>query len=77
MPRSAQGMTPVFIFIALAILFHLILRHEIYAEAHLRHRLNRAAARMSGIKVDRHKVMVYTIAAILASIAAIVLSSRT
>ncbi len=31
---------------------------------------------MSGIKVDRHKVLVYSIAGILAAVAAIVLSSK-
>ena len=31
---------------------------------------------MSGIKVDRHKVLVYTIAGVLAAVAAIVLSSK-
>ncbi|MFO1106341.1 MAG: ABC transporter permease [Amaricoccus sp.] len=71
-----KGMTPVFVFIALAILFHLILRHTVYGKHTYAIGSNEAAARMSGIKVDRHKVMVYTIAAILASIAAIVLSSK-
>ncbi|MFO1141612.1 MAG: ABC transporter permease [Amaricoccus sp.] len=71
-----KGMMPVFIFIALAILFHLILRHTVYGKHTYAIGSNEAAARMSGIKVDRHKVMVYTIAAILASIAAIVLSSK-
>jgi inositol transport system permease protein len=37
---------------------------------------NEEAARMSGIKVDRHKVLVYAIAGILASVAAIVLSAK-
>ncbi|MBP7003055.1 ABC transporter permease [Amaricoccus sp.] len=71
-----KGMTPVFIFIALAILFHLILRHTVYGKHTYAIGSNEAAARMSGIKVDRHKVMVYAIAAILASVAAIVLSSK-
>ncbi|HRO10896.1 ABC transporter permease [Amaricoccus sp.] len=71
-----KGMTPVFIFIALAILFHLILRYTVYGKHTYAIGSNEAAARMSGIKVDRHKVMVYTIAAVLASIAAIVLSSK-
>ena len=71
-----KGMTPVFIFIALAILFHLILRYTVYGKHTYAIGSNEAAARMSGIKVDRHKVMVYTIAAMLASVAAIVLSSK-
>jgi inositol transport system permease protein len=37
---------------------------------------NEAAARMSGIKVGRHKVLVYTIAGLLAGVAALVFSSK-
>ncbi len=69
-----KGMTPVFIFIGLAILFHLVLRYTVYGKHTYAIGSNEAAARMSGIKVDRHKVLVYSIAAILASVAAIVLS---
>ena len=51
---------PVFIFLALAILFHLILKYTVYGKHTYAIGSNEAAARMSGIKVDRHKVMVYT-----------------
>ena len=71
-----KGMMPVFIFIALAILFHLILRYTVYGKHTYAIGSNEAAARMSGIKVERHKVMVYTIAGALASVAAIVLSAK-
>ncbi|OOY14389.1 ABC transporter permease [Thioclava sp. DLFJ4-1] len=71
-----KGMMPVFIFIVLAILFHLILRHTVYGKHTYAIGSNEAAARMSGIKVDRHKLLVYTIAAMLAGVAAIVLSSK-
>jgi inositol transport system permease protein len=71
-----KGMMPVFIFVTLAILFHLILRYTVYGKHTYAIGSNEAAARMSGIKVDRHKVMIYMIAGILASIAAIVLSSK-
>jgi inositol transport system permease protein len=71
-----KGMMPVFIFIGLAILFHLILRHTVYGKHTYAIGSNEAAARMSGIKVDRHKVMIYAIAGLLASVAAIVLSSK-
>jgi inositol transport system permease protein len=37
---------------------------------------NEAAARMSGINVDRHKVLVYAIAGMLAAVAAILLTSK-
>ena len=67
---------PVLIFIALAVLFHLILNYTIYGKHCYAIGSNEAAARMSGIKVDRHKVLVYVIAGLLASVAAIVLSSK-
>jgi inositol transport system permease protein len=71
-----KGMMPVIIFVALAILFHFVLKYTIYGKHTYAIGSNEAAARMSGIKVDRHKVMVYAIAGILASVAAIVLSSK-
>ena len=70
------GMTPVFVFAYLAILFHLILRYTVYGKHTYAIGSNEAAARMSGIKVARHKVLVYTIAGLLAGIAALVLSSK-
>jgi inositol transport system permease protein len=71
-----KGMMPVFIFIVLAILFHLILKYTVYGKHTYAIGSNEDAARMSGIKVARHKVMVYTIAGLLAAVAAIVLSSK-
>jgi inositol transport system permease protein len=71
-----KGMMPVLIFIGLAILFHLILRYTVYGKHTYAIGSNEAAATMSGIKVARHKVMVYAIAGLLASVAAIVLSSK-
>jgi inositol transport system permease protein len=71
-----RGMMPVFIFIALAILFHLILNYTVYGKHTYAIGSNEAAARMSGIKVERHKVMIFGIAGLLASVAAIVLSSK-
>jgi inositol transport system permease protein len=71
-----KGMMPVIIFVVLAILFHLILRYTVYGKHTYAIGSNEAAARMSGIKVARHKVMVYSIAGILAAVAAIVLSSK-
>jgi inositol transport system permease protein len=37
---------------------------------------NEAAARMSGIKVSRHKVLVYAIAGLCAAVAAVLLTSK-
>lgn len=70
------GMWPVVWFVLLAILFHLILRYTVYGKHTYAIGSNEDAARMSGIKVDRHKVMIYTIAGALAAFAAVVLSSK-
>src|SRR5690606_12386645 len=71
-----KGMMPVFIFVLLAILFHLILNYTVYGKHTYAIGSNEDAARMSGIKVDRHKLLVYSIAGCLAAVAAIVLSSK-
>lgn len=71
-----KGMMPVLIFILLAVLFHLILTYTVYGKHTYAIGSNEDAARMSGIKVDRHKVLVYSIAGLLAAVAAIVLSSK-
>jgi len=70
------GMTPVFIFVFLAILFHFILKYTVYGKHTYAIGSNEAAARMSGINVARHLVLVYTIAGILAALAAVVLSAK-
>jgi inositol transport system permease protein len=70
------GMTPVIILIVVAILFQLILRFTLYGRRTYAIGSNEDAARVSGINVERHLVLVYTIAGLLAALAAIVLSSR-
>ena len=71
-----KGMMPVLIFIALAILFQLILTYTKYGKHCYAIGSNEEAARTVGIKVENHKILVYMIAGILASVAAIVLSSK-
>lgn len=71
-----SGMMPVVWFVLLAILFHLVLKYTVYGKHTYAIGSNEDAARMSGIKVDRHKVLVYTIAATLAGFAALVVSSK-
>ena len=73
---SAKGLNPVLIFISLAVLFHLVLTYTKYGKYCYAIGSNEQAARMSGINVDGHKVLVYTIAGLLAALAAIVLSSK-
>ena len=71
-----KGMMPVVIFIVLAILFQLILTYTKYGKHCYAIGSNEEAARTVGIKVEHHKMLVYAIAGLLASIAAIVLSSK-
>ena len=71
-----QGQNPAIVFIFLAILFHLIMRYTLYGKRSYAIGSNEAAARMSGINVARHKVLVYTIAGMLAAVAALLLTSK-
>ena len=71
-----KGMMPFVIFIALAILFQLILTYTKYGKHCYAIGSNEEAARTVGIKVENHKMLVYTIAGLLAAVAAIVLSSK-
>ena len=71
-----SGMMPVFWFISLAVIFQLILKYTVYGKHTYAIGSNEEAARMSGINVKRHKVMVYMLASMLAAFAGIVLSSK-
>ncbi|MDZ4136011.1 MAG: ABC transporter permease, partial [Paracoccaceae bacterium] len=71
-----KGMTPVVIFVCIAVLFFLILKYTIYGKHTYAIGSNEDAARMSGINVERHKVMVYSIAGILAGLAGMVVAAR-
>nr|WP_194308439.1 ABC transporter permease [Gemmobacter straminiformis] len=71
-----KGMMPVVIFIVLAVLFHCIMTYTKYGKHCYAIGSNEAAARMSGINTEHHKILVYTIAGGLASLAAVVLSSK-
>ncbi len=73
---SWKGINPVLIFVGIAILFHCIMTYTRYGKHCYAIGSNEAAARMSGINVARHKVLVYVIAAMLAALAAIVVSSK-
>jgi inositol transport system permease protein len=74
--NGLNGWMPVVIFVGLAILFHLIMRYTVYGKHSYAIGSNEDAARMSGIKVGRHKALVYTIAGMLAGLSALVLSSK-
>ena len=70
------GMMPVVWFAMLAVLFHLIMKYTVYGKHTYAIGSNEDAARMSGINVARHKVLIYVIAGMLAAFAAIILSSK-
>lgn len=71
-----KGLMPVVIFVLLALLFHAVMTYTKYGKHCYAIGSNEQAARMSGINVNRHKMLVYTIAGMLAALAAIVLSSK-
>lgn len=70
------GFMPVIIFIGLAILFQLILTYTKYGKHCYAVGSNEEAARVSGVNINGHKMLVYTIAAVLAAVGALVLSSK-
>jgi len=70
------GMNPVIIFLALAALFHFIMNYTVYGKHTYAIGSNEAAARMSGINVPRHLLLVYVIAGMLAGLAAVILTSK-
>lgn len=70
------GLNPVIIFAIIAILFHLALKYTLYGKHTYAIGSNAEAARISGIKVEKHLVLVYAIAGLLAGLAAVVLSSK-
>jgi inositol transport system permease protein len=69
-------MMPVVIFVSIAVLFHLIMTYTKYGKHSYAIGSNEEAARVSGIKVENHRILVYTIAACLAALAAVVVSSK-
>lgn len=71
-----SGMMPVFWFALLAIIMGLVMKFTVYGKHTYAIGSNEDAARMSGINVKRHKVLVYMIASMFAAFAAIILSSK-
>jgi len=71
-----KGMMPVLIFLAVAIIFHIALRYTKYGKHTYAIGSNAEAARVSGINVERHLILVYGIAGLLAALAGIALAAR-
>jgi inositol transport system permease protein len=71
-----SGANPVYIFLVLALIFHIVLRYTRFGKFTYAIGANRQAARVSGINVKRHLVCVYTIAGLLSGIAGTVTAAR-
>jgi inositol transport system permease protein len=71
-----SGVVPVVIFLGTALLFHIALRYTRYGKFTYAIGANPQAARISGINVARHLIVVYTIAGTLSGLAGIVTSAR-
>jgi inositol transport system permease protein len=70
------GWWPVVIFLAVAAIFHVALRYTRYGKFTYAIGANPLAARVSGINVERHIIVVYMIAGALSALAGIVQTAR-
>jgi inositol transport system permease protein len=71
-----NGAVPVVIFLATALLFHIALRYTRYGKFTYAIGANTQAARVSGIRVGRHLILVYTLAGTLSGLAGVVTAAR-
>ncbi len=71
-----SGAVPVVIFLVTAVIFHIALRYTRYGKFTYAIGANPQAARVSGINVNRHIMLVYTIAGVLSGLAGLVTSAR-
>jgi inositol transport system permease protein len=71
-----QGTMPILIFALTAIIFHIALNYTRYGKYTYAIGGNMQAARVSGINVQRHLVIVYMIAGLLAGLGGIITSAR-
>jgi inositol transport system permease protein len=74
--RLGEGALPVVIFILTAIVFHVLLRRTRYGKCTYALGANPQAARVSGIRVERHLVVVYTVAGVLSGLGGVMTSAR-
>ncbi|KXJ30686.1 MULTISPECIES: ABC transporter permease [Pseudomonas] len=70
------GAMPVIIFLVVAVIFHIALRYTKYGKYTYAIGGNMQAARISGINVKKHLIIVYSIAGLLAGLAGVVASAR-
>lgn len=70
------GAMPVIIFLVVAVIFHIALRYTKYGKYTYAIGGNMQAARISGINVKKHLIIVYSIVGLLAGLAGVVASAR-
>ena len=71
-----SGANPVLIFLAVAVIFHVALGYTRYGKYTYAIGGNIQAARVSGINVTRHLILVYGIAGLLAGLGGVITSAR-
>jgi len=71
-----SGAVPVVIFLGVALVFHVLLRHTRYGKYTYATGANPLAARISGVRVGRHLIVVYAVAGLLAGLGGVVTSAR-
>lgn len=71
-----QGAMPVVIFLVVAVIFHIALKHTRYGKYVYAIGGNMTSAKVSGINVNKYLVIVYTIAGGLSGLAGVVLAAR-
>lgn len=71
-----SGALPVVMFLLVAIVFHVLLRHTRYGKYTYAIGANPLAARVSGVRVERHLMVVYTLAGLLSGLGGVMTSAR-
>ena len=71
-----QGAWPVVIFLTVPLVFHILMRYTKYGKHTYAIGSNEEAARVAGINIKRHKILVYSIAGALSGLAGVVTASR-
>ena len=74
--RIGEGALPVVMFILTAVVFHVLLRSTRYGKYTYAIGANVQAARVSGIRVEKHLVVVYTVAGLLSGLGGVMTSAR-
>ena len=71
-----SGANPVIVFLSLAVFFHIVLRYTRFGKCTYAIGGNPVAARVSGINIHRHLIIIYSLAGMLAGVAAVIGSAR-